>query len=499
MTTDNAAAGAGPPSATDRMIERWNRFWFTPRDPTVLGLMRICCGLITLYTVFMYSLNLQEFFGEHAWWDLQSARRNVHDKGYQTPPLSGRFTTPMPANEFQEEYTQEYKRRFGDAPPAPYPVNKAEAQYSFEFRQNYTFDFRAFGLPFPTTPEEEKFLLDFARDFKFPPAPPYPTTKEEVKKIRDYVERYGVHPNAMYARGTPVWSIYFHVTDPTAMAISHGCIVLATFLFTIGFCTRITSVLTWLGQLFYIHRCTQVLFGVDTMMTILLVYLMIGPSGAALSVDRRIARWWSKARPRVIGRWRAFWSMPAVDIEPGRRPSSIPEASVSANVAIRLLQIHVCFIYLGAGLSKLLGQAWWNGTAVWGTIANYEFAPMQYEIYNWALRFLGTNQLAFMLFLTIAGYFTLTFEIGYTFLIWRPSLRWIILGMAITLHGFIGLFMGLKTFSLMMLVMNMAFLRTEEALWLVDLLPWHKKRPAVAAAAKLPEATTERAAASAKR
>ena len=39
------------------------------------------------------------------------------------------------------------------------------------------------------------------------------------------------------------------------------------------------------------------------------------------------------------------------------------------------------------------------------------------------------------------------------------------LGAAILLQGFIGLFMGLKTFSLMMLVMNMAFLSKDETLW----------------------------------
>src|SRR5205823_3217939 len=69
--------------------------------------------------------------------------------------------------------------------------------------------------------------------------------------------------------------------------------------------------------------------------------------------------------------------------------------------------------------------------------------------------------------MTTAGLFTLFFEIGYAFLIWRPSTRWLILGMAITLHGFIGVFMGLKTFSLMMLTMNLAFVPPETVRWFV--------------------------------
>jgi len=243
------------------------------------------------------------------------------------------------------------------------------------------------------------------------------------------------------------------------MAVLQAGICVIVFLFTIGFCTRITSVLTWAAALGYIHRSPPTLFGVDTMMTILLLYLMIGPSGAALSVDRWLARWWAQARPRILARWRAFWHR--ADTATSLPPSALlgpPEPSIGANFAIRLLQIHVCIIYLAAGLSKLQGASWWNGKAVWGTLANFEFAPMQYESYMVPLRLLTANRVVWEAFMTTAGIFTLFFEISYVFLVWRPSTRWLILSMAIVLHGFIGVFMGLKTFSLMMLVMNMAFL-----------------------------------------
>ena len=49
-------------------------------------------------------------------------------------------------------------------------------------------------------------------------------------------------------------------------------------------------------------------------------------------------------------------------------------------------------------------------------------------------------------------------------------MRWVFLAGAIVLHGLISLFMGLGTFALVMLVMNMAFLRTEEVHWLVSWL-----------------------------
>jgi hypothetical protein len=251
------------------------------------------------------------------------------------------------------------------------------------------------------------------------------------------------------------------------MMMVHVAFIGCALLFTIGFCTRITTVLTWFALLCYIHRNPTILFGVDTMMTIVLTYLMICPCGAVFSVDRLILGWWRTAKPRFVQAWYRFRKLPIpapTEIAPVLEP---PSQSVSANVAIRLLQIHVGVVYLFSGTSKLLGPSWWNGTAVWATIANYEFAPMGNELYLDFLRFLGKHHWLYDGFMTGSGLFTLCFEIGYIFLIWRPRLRWFFLIAAILLHGGIGLIMGLKTFSLMMLVMNMAFLRKDEVHWLM--------------------------------
>ena len=76
-------------------------------------------------------------------------------------------------------------------------------------------------------------------------------------------------------------------------------------MFTVGFCTRITSVLSWLGAVSYVHRSGVTVFGGDTMLNILLIYLMIAPAGAALSVDRLLAYWWRiRKGARRVGRLR---------------------------------------------------------------------------------------------------------------------------------------------------------------------------------------------------
>jgi len=59
------------------------------------------------------------------------------------------------------------------------------------------------------------------------------------------------------------------------MWVTHGCILAAMFLFTLGFCTRVTSVLTWLGMLSYTQRAPTSLFGMDTIMNVLVLYLTL--------------------------------------------------------------------------------------------------------------------------------------------------------------------------------------------------------------------------------
>jgi hypothetical protein len=356
-----------------RMIRAWNRFWFTPADPTLLGMIRICGGLVVFYVHLAYSYDLQAFFGRDAWLSLDKINLLRKEVPWVGPPT---------------------------------------------------------GWEQPTTPPAQN-------DYE-----------------RDYINRWGVHPSQPLAHGQPLWSIWYHVTDPRWMWVTHGCILAAMFLFTIGFCTRVTSVLTWLGMLCYTQRAPTSLFGMDTIMNVVVLYLMIGPSGAALSVDRLIARYWATYRAL-----RNHLPVPKL---------LRPAPQVSANVALRLLQIHVCIIYVASGLSKLQGPAWWSGVAVWGTMVNYEFSPMRLQIYTWFLQLISEYRWLWELVTTGGSYFTLIFEIGFPFLVWIPSLRWTMVLAAVLLHTGIALCMGLVTFSLMMLVAVSVFLpaaAVREFLW----------------------------------
>ncbi len=374
----NTPSPSGP---LERVARGWDRFWFGRSDPTTLGVIRVCTGLVVLYVQLVYTFDLQQLCGKDAWLDLRAMNELRHEEPVMVPPDSF------------------------DPQPKPLPPPRDEA---------------------------------------------------EAKRMQQYAETWGVDPRLVYAKGEDVWSAWFHVTDPGWMLFLHVCVLLAVLLFTAGFCTRVTAVLTWVGVMSYIQRAPTTLFGMDAIMAVLLLYLIIGPSGAALSVDRLLARWWARRKAEREGRPVPAWEPPA--------------PSILANFALRLMQVHLCFIYMASGLSKLQGGAWWNGTALWGTWVNYEFAPLDWARYVDFLRFLASHRWLCEMATTGGVAFTLFLEIGFPFLVWVRPMRWLMIVAAVAMHVGIALNMGLTTFSLLMITLVLSFVPgTTTRYWLGQL------------------------------
>jgi hypothetical protein len=274
-----------------------------------------------------------------------------------------------------------------------------------------------------------------------------PADEQQRNALLDYLEYWNVDPRKTYRQGHAIFSMWFHVTDPTAMAWIHAGVLGLIVLFTVGLFTRVTSVLVWLATVSYIHRTQQILFGMDTMMNILLFYLMIGNCGAALSLDRLIARYRAT---------RAALRRGGLDTAT-RAFLAYPPPSVAAGFAQRLIQVHFCFIYMAAGLSKLKGGMWWHGQAFWEVLVNPEFTLLHYSWYENAVRWLVSFKPMYHIMLASAVWFTLFVEIAGPFLLWT-RLRWLVIFLATLMHAIIAVLMGLNLFELLMIVMLLAFL-----------------------------------------
>ncbi|HJQ79349.1 MAG TPA: HTTM domain-containing protein, partial [Lacipirellulaceae bacterium] len=121
--------------------------------------------------------------------------------------------------------------------------------------------------------------------------------------------------------------------------------------------------------------------------------------------------------------------------------------STGANFAIRLIQLHMCVIYLFSAMGKLQGETWWTGDAVWYSVATLEYQSIDMTWlwhYPWLVNLLTHG--------------TVAFELLYPALIWpRLTRPWVLL-MAVLVHGGIALFLGMPTFGLVMLIGNLAFI-----------------------------------------
>ena len=219
------------------------------------------------------------------------------------------------------------------------------------------------------------------------------------------------------------WSWLWYV-DSTPWLVIHECLaILFGLAMAIGLLTRLAVPLAWWFSLMVCHRMTGALFGLDQVVLMLASYLIIARSGSVWSLDARITQ-----------RRGTSWLFPSAD------------ACIGNNIATRLIQIHLCVIYLFGGISKMRGEAWWNGSALW-------FAAVNYEYQSWDITWIGRSPWL-VSGLTMA---TLFWETFYCALIWPRLTRPICLAMALLVHGGIAIALGMITFGTMMMVANFSF------------------------------------------
>lgn len=218
-----------------------------------------------------------------------------------------------------------------------------------------------------------------------------------------------------------IWTYFDYIHSSTVLWAAHLGALLVFFLLMVGFFSRTMAVLGFVIAVSYANRVTPgAYFGLDKINCMLVMYLMLGPCGARYSLDR-------------------IWRL-------RRGATDEPPLSVAANVAIRLIQIHMCIIYLFSGLGKLQGETWWTGTAIWISSANLEYQSLNMlwlAKHPWLINLLT--------------HITVFWELFYCVLVWPRLTRPWVLFLAVCVHGGIALAYGMATFGLVMLIGNLAF------------------------------------------
>jgi hypothetical protein len=202
--------------------------------------------------------------------------------------------------------------------------------------------------------------------------------------------------------------------EETVVSVAWICLLVAGCGLLVGLACRYSAVVAW-----FLHLCAAksggfVSYGVDNFMTIGLFYLMLSPLPDRYALDWRLRQLRPK-EPQFLGFWR------------------------------RVLQLHLCLIYFFSGLTKCLGNGWWNGSSVWRALIRPPFNMIDPEILvRWKYVF------------PVAGVFICLLEIGYPFLIWNYKTRKVWLICICAMHIGIGVTMGMYLFALIMIVLNVS-------------------------------------------
>jgi hypothetical protein len=186
--------------------------------------------------------------------------------------------------------------------------------------------------------------------------------------------------------------------------------IAAAALLTIGCATRLSTIVAFATLISLQGRNPLVTYGGDDVLRVMLFLLMFSRAGDALSVDGWLARGsWRSAEPSSVWCW-------------------------------RLLQLQVSVLYFKAFLSKLKGQTWRDGRAVYLATEVDDFRRRRLPA--WARRAGWCKAFAWS---------TLAIEGALGPLIWIPGLRGAVVVAGVAMHLTLEWFLNLYLFGAVMI------------------------------------------------
>jgi hypothetical protein len=211
------------------------------------------------------------------------------------------------------------------------------------------------------------------------------------------------------------WSLLYLFEGAAAFQAFFWGSLLALTLFTLGVAPRVTAVLAWViaSSFSASPAFDDEVESLFALMTLYLAfgYLLMGPWRGVSWLER------------VLGPWRTFL------FARGHGPAA---PTVIANVALRLLQVHLCILIVVSGLHKLQNGAWWSGIAHWFML----HPPL--ELSRSEVNSLSGSAQTYLLWLHVLGFGTLAWQFAFPAFAWRTGrARILLLGGGVL--GWIGL------------------------------------------------------------
>ena len=208
------------------------------------------------------------------------------------------------------------------------------------------------------------------------------------------------------------WSIlYLCGSNPLVLKGACAGAIVVFSLFALGIATRVTAIASWVMVASF---SANPAFGYDAdgLLVMQVFYLMVGyvflnQTQKGLSLAARCLG--SRQQMVLFSR---TGSASAMDSRP----------SVSANVALRLLQVHWALAMVASGLHKLQFGDWWAGVALWYPL----YPPLSATLED--ARAHSAHGVALLAVLSLAAYAVLAWQIAFPVFAWKPHWRGLLLG-----------------------------------------------------------------------
>jgi len=227
------------------------------------------------------------------------------------------------------------------------------------------------------------------------------------------------HEKIVANRQVSLISVFDWVKDPAQFNLLYYGGLAVFVAFTLGLLSRITNLLSLLLVISVIHRKQFLSLPVEDILPIMLFYLCLAPTGAYWSLDALIFR---KNKP--------------------------PAPGYAANIATRLMQIHLAGIYVMMTIAKVRIDLWTSGTAMWWLNAKADGRLVD---------FTGLHELLINAWTLLHFVFEATFVV----LIWGQATRPLVLALSLLLWLGFALATGQVLFALGMLAFGAVFVSPE--------------------------------------
>ncbi|MEU3185965.1 HTTM domain-containing protein [Streptomyces sp. NPDC006923] len=222
-----------------------------------------------------------------------------------------------------------------------------------------------------------------------------------------------------------------------------GALVIAA-LFTLGWRTRAVSVLFAAVVASFHARSIFMTDGGDNLILLMSVYLILTACGRRWSLDARRAR--IRASRDLAPKWPT-----------GRNHNGLPRqlryarrtlTTVLHNCGMLVIAGQICILYGSAGLYKVQGGSWGNGTALHFVLNLGLFRP-------WPELSVLVDEHTVLL--AVVGYATVLLQVAFPFVLFG-RLKYPVLAALLGMHLGIAVLMGLPLFSGAMIIADAAFL-----------------------------------------